>query len=147
MKQVDFYLVTNHVKQARLKMASRFCNKLQKMQKRILVVSDDPTSSEELRNVMWSYSDTSFLAHDHISETNTPSSIQLLEASVFNNALVESEYDVLVSLCDEVPQFIHHFERIAEFVAAEEDSKVAGRLRYKKYQSEGFELKMHNIEL
>jgi len=46
-----------------------------------------------------------------------------------------------------VPIFNHHFSRIAEIVEQDEQSKTAARVRFKRYQTEGFEIKTHQIEL
>ena len=128
-------------------MASRLCNKLQKLDKMLLVVTDNESDSKELDEVMWSFSDTSFLAHDHIDNEQAKSKVHIAEQSAVSQAVLERDYDVLLSLCHNIPVFNHHFSRIAEFVEAEEESKIAGRNRYKSYKAEGFELKMHNIEL
>ena len=61
--------------------------------------------------------------------------------------MLERKHDVLINLTSEVPVFNHHFARIAEIIEADDESKASARKRYKNYQSEGFEMKMHTIEL
>jgi len=153
VKQVDFYLISNSVKFGRFKLASRLANKLQKMGKSLLLVTNSAKETEELDTLMWSYGDTSFVAHETIhsitaeDESQAISSIHLAEHQSVNSAVLDRNYDVLLNLCDEVPVFNHHFDRIAEIIEADESSKAAGRGRYKHYKSEGFELLMHDISL
>lgn len=155
MKQVDFYLISNRVNNAKYKLASRLANKLLRLSQKALLVTESPQATTELDKVMWSFSDTSFLAHEIIGDTiheagaNTgaPSLIQVGEQTSVNASVLDRGYDVLINLSAEIPEFNQHFSRIAEIVEAEEEAKVAARQRYKAYQAQGFELKTHNIEL
>jgi len=148
MKQVDFYLISNSVVNARYKLASRLANKLQRMQQSALLVTDSSEQTSELDKTMWSFSDTSFLAHESIQNNDeAKSNIQIGAHLEVSPAVLSNNFDVLINLGNDVPLFSHHFERIAEIVEADEASKSAARSRYKHYQTEGFELKMHNIEL
>lgn len=147
MKQVDFYLISNQVQNAKYKLASRLANKLQRSELRALVVTDDDAGTRVLDQVMWTFSDASFLAHDSLSEQSPPSNVHIGPHNTVSQAVLERTYDVLINLASDIPVFNHHFNRIAEIVEADEASKAAGRARYKTYKTEGFELRMHNIEL
>jgi len=147
MKQVDFYLISNRVSDAKYKLASRLANKLQRMQQGCLIVTDDQAATAELDRVMWSFSDSSFLAHDSISDVAPESRVQIGDHNSVTPLALEQKHEVLINLSSDIPIFNHHFSRIAEIVEADESSKAAARTRYKSYQGEGFELKMHNIEL
>lgn len=155
MKQVDFYLISNRVTDARYKLASRLSNKLQRMQQSCLIITDNEAATAELDRVMWSFSDSSFLAHDSVTDLTqslvtdaAPESlVHIGDHNSVTPLALEREHDVLINLSSDIPMFNHHFTRIAEIVEADDDSKASARKRYKSYQGEGFELKMHNIEL
>ncbi len=148
MKQVDFYLISNTVVNARFKLASRLANKLQRMNQSALLVTDGPDQTAELDKTMWSFSDTSFLVHESIQDIETAKSdIQIGAHLEVTTSVLSNDYDVLINLGNDVPLFSHHFERIAEIIEADDQSKSAARSRYKHYQTEGFELKTHTIEL
>jgi len=147
MKQVDFYLISNQVNNAKYKLASRLSNKLQRLKQSALIVTDNEQATTLLDQVMWSFSDTSFLAHEHIGDDNHSSSIQIGDASLASPNLLEKNHNVLINISSEVPIFNHHFSRIAEIVEQDEQSKTAARVRFKRYQTEGFEIKTHQIEL
>lgn len=147
MKQVDFYLIGNQVSNAKLKLASRLANKLQRQNSRALVVTDDQSSANLLDEIMWTYNDASFLAHDDLTDKQAASKIHIGSQNTVSQAVLERNYDVLINLTSEIPVYSHRFLRVAEIVEGDEDSKAAGRARYKIYKTEGFELKMHNIQL
>ena len=147
MKQVDFYLISNQVKDAKYKLASRLSNKLQRLEQSTLIITDNDNATTELSRVMWSFSDTSFLAHERINSDKLDSKIQIGDASLVSPKILERSYNVLINISFDIPIFNHHFPRIAEIVEADEQSKTSARIRYKRYQTEGFEIKTHNIEL
>lgn len=147
MKQVDFYLISNQVNNAKYKLASRLANKLQRADQRALVVTDNEEATKLLDKTMWTYNDASFLAHDDLSEKHPPSNVHIGAHNTVSQAVLERNYDVLINLASDIPMFNHHFSRIAEIVEVDEASKASGRTRFKSYKTEGFTLKMHNITL
>jgi DNA polymerase-3 subunit chi len=54
--------------------------------------------------------------------------------------------DVLVNLGTEVAEGFGAFERVAELVDQQESIKRTGRLKYKYYQSEGYEIQTHQLD-
>ncbi len=147
MKQVDFYLIGNQIDDAKFKLASRLANKLQRSDRRALVVTDSDEDTNTLDAIMWSFNDASFLAHDDLTEKETPSMIQIGSHTSVSQEVLARDYDVLINLAKDIPVYSHHFSRIADIVEVDEAAKSAGRARYKIYKTEGFELKMHDIEL
>lgn len=147
MKQVDFYLISNRVSDAKFKFASRLANKLQRIKQSCLVVTNDQSETTQLDKVMWSFSDSSFLAHDSINEAEPSSLVHIGDHNSITPLVLERDHDVLINLSSDIPIFNHHFSRVAEIVEADEHAKASARKRYKSYQGEGYELKMHNIEL
>ncbi len=147
MKQVDFYLISNRVNNAKYKLASRLANKLQRLGQQAIVATDDAQATRELDQIMWSFSDASFLAHDNVVEATPESKVLIGEHSSIDQTVLEKKFDVLINLASDVPIFNHHFSRIAEIVESDDSAKAAARERYKQYQAQGFEMKTHNIEL
>ncbi len=148
MKQVDFYLLSNAVNQGKFKLAGRLANKLQSLAKKTLIVTDTEEQLNDLDAVLWSFSDTSFVAHHQPSgESALLSKTHISTAAMVDQEALQHDYNVLISLSEDIPVFSHHFSRIAEIIDANDDAKSAARARYRRYQSEGFELKTHQIEL
>ena len=147
VKQVDFYLISNQVADAKFKLASRLCYKIQRLKQRTLVVTDDTNASETLDRVLWTFSDTSFAAHDSFNDDSAASSIHIGESCAVDEQVLQSNYDVLINLGHDAPLFSHHFNRVLEIVEPSDAEKAAARQRYKSYKDESFELNTHNIEL
>lgn len=149
VKKADFYLISNQVADAKYKLASRLSNKLQRLKQRTLIVTDGAEASLLLDKLMWSFSGTSFVAHEQLNQTQTAqSNIHIADVeSVTAQVLNDNDYQVMINLAEHVPPFNHHFSRIAEIIESSDTDKANGRQRYKDYKAEGFELKMHNIEL
>lgn len=157
MNQVDFYLISNHVKDGQFKLASRLCNKLHRLQKTALVLVSDDSQANALDEMMWSFSDTSFLPHSILSidsqtEGNQVQGNEVLIANTqtyIHNAesLTSQKTDVLVNLDSQIPDKHQQFARIAEIVAPDESSKQLARARFKQYRELGYTLETHNIEL
>jgi DNA polymerase-3 subunit chi len=151
VKQVDFYLIENSVADARLKLACRLSNKLQRMQQKTLIVTEDIHTGQQLDQFMWTFSDTSFVAHDLLDTDNlvgcAHSSVHIAEVQLINPKLLAGAYEVLINLSSKVLACSQHFSRIAEIVEADESAKADARLRFKEYKEQGFGLTTHPIKL
>ena len=158
MKQVDFYLISNRLRDAKFKLASRLANKLKRLNQKALLVTQSAQESEQLSATLWALRDTSFLAHERIDDVDDAAQFQAdfdrgLNYAVIGDALgmnakiLETQFDVMINLSREVPIFNHHFNRIAEIVESDEAAKADARSRYKLYQGEGFKISTHTIEL
>ena len=148
MKQVDFYLIENRINHAGLKLASRLAKKLQGLEQSTIMVVENAETLARLDETLWTFSDTSFVAHDRISgSARARCKTHLALTTELENQLMEQHYDVLVNLSAAVPGCCHHFARIADIVEVDEDARVAGRNRFRQYRDEGFEIKTHSLEL
>lgn len=158
MKQVDFYIVANRARDGQYKFASRLVNKLRRLEKRTLVITPSADECQRLSKILWSFRDTSFVAHECLVGEYKSSQLQrdisaglqfclLSDALSVNSGVLETNFDVLINLHNEVPLYNHHFDRIAEIVDADESAKQAARARFKTYQSEGFKINTHTVSL
>ena len=148
MSQVDFYLISNRVKDGKLKMACRLSNKIVRLGEKIFVYTEDDSISRSLDRLMWTYSDTSFIPHEYCQEEDE--TVSLLPSPVtISHHRPSSRLDatVLISLSPNRPDFCDRFERVVEIVDAEEEDKIAARQRFKAYQDEGLQVNHHRIEL
>ena len=58
----------------------------------------------------------------------------------------EGPQDVLINLSGDVPAFFSRFERVAEVVPVEQNSRLKARENYRYYQARGYQLKYHEID-
>ena len=147
VRQVDFYLISNRVADAKFKLASRLCHKVQRLRQRLLVVTEDANATATLDRVLWTFSDTSFAAHDSFSDDCSASSIHIGESGAVDEQVLQHNYDVLINLTHDIPLYSDHFNRVLEIVEPVDSEKATARERYKNYKNQGCKLDTHNIEL
>ena len=145
--QVDFYLIANQISDAKYKFASRLANKLQRLKQRTLLVTADSHSNQHLDQIMWCYSDVSFVAHENATQTSANSIIHIAEMAQIDDALLQNNYKVVINLTDSALDYGTRVDRIAEVVEHSETAKSCARERFRAYQTQGLEIKTHNIEL
>ena len=145
--QVDFYLITNQISDAKYKFASRLANKLQRLKQKTLLVATDLESLERLDQIMWSYSDISFVAHESISQASSHTIIQMALPTQIDDALLQNNYKVVINLTESVLESCADVDRIAEVVEHTETAKSSARQRFRAYRAQDFIINTHNIEL
>lgn len=166
--QADFYLLEQRVAQGRLKLVCRLASKLQKLEAKTLIVCDAQRELEQLDELLWTFSDASFVAHQVLSATpdqarpdratdSATDEPSAAEPIVSNTCLCLANHyaadrattmpQVLINLCAQIPPFYDQFKRVVEIIDANEASKQAGRQRFRQYQTNQVALKTHNISL
>ena len=56
-----------------------------------------------------------------------------------------AETDLLINLADEIPMFFSRFERVAEVVSEDKQSRESGRNRFRFYRDRGYDLRTHQL--
>lgn len=111
--------------------------------RRVHVHANAKGQAEALDERLWNYAPASFLPHNLVGEgPNPPPPIQIGwgEAEARNG-------DVLVNLAEAPPeQLFGRFERVLDFVPADEEGKAKARERYRIYRDRGFTLHVHMDE-
>ncbi len=138
--RIDFYKLNTQNSAS----ISRFCcqltDKVVKMGHSVFIRTKDERETRLLDDMMWTYSDSSFLPHQTLDEnpdTDAP-------VIIGHRAAPSSGY-LLINLSDERPENIHNYERIAEVVNEAPDTLHTGRVRYAAYKKEAFTLHYHEI--
>ncbi|RMG57072.1 MAG: DNA polymerase III subunit chi [Gammaproteobacteria bacterium] len=140
MTRVDFYILERHPDHGRELLACRIAEKAVGRGLRVHVHVDDAAQGERLDQLMWTFRDGSFLPHaiGDGSEAETPVSI--------HHAVEPVGHEVLINLAREVPVFFSRFERVAEVIDSQPDTREAGRERFRFYRERGYALETHRIE-
>jgi DNA polymerase III subunit chi len=141
--QVDFYLLGAPDTRARLVMACRVAEKAFDQGLKVAVRTAGPSQTAELDDLMWTFSDRSFVPHGvWPSEPGFATATPVLIAS---GELPESHRDVLINLGDDVPTDAARYVRVCEVVAGDENSKRQARVRWRGYRDAGLEPGAHNV--
>jgi DNA polymerase-3 subunit chi len=102
-----------------------------------------PSETAELDDLMWTFSDRSFVPHAvWPAEPAVADETPVLLAS---GALPASHRDVLINLAADAPSEPAAFGRICEVVGADEDAKQRARLRWRGYRAAGLSPASHDV--
>jgi DNA polymerase III subunit chi len=141
--KVDFYLLGAPDARSRLVMACRVAEKAFEQGLKIAVRTASPSQTAELDELMWTFSDRSFVPHGvWPAEPDFAAATPVLIAS---GALPESHRDVLINLADDIPADARSYARVCEVVAGDENSKLRARVRWRGYRDAGLEPDAHKV--
>ena len=135
--RVDFYLLSEVEPRARARYACRLAEKAFEQKLRVHVHCEDAATAQTIDQLLWTFRDKAFLPH------GPAGSGEPIEVGC--EAPAEGERPVLINLATVVPEWFARFERVVEIVGGEDDSKHAGRARFRHYRDRGCELQTHEI--
>jgi DNA polymerase-3 subunit chi len=141
--QVDFYLLSASDQRSRLLTACRLAEKGFDQGLRVTVRTSSPAESAEIDDLLWTFSDRSFVPHAVCpADAEVSSETPVLIAS---GDLPDSHSDMLVNLGAEVPAGFERYARVCEIVTGDEAAKAAGRVRWRRYRDAGLALQSHPL--
>ncbi|MEO0573854.1 MAG: DNA polymerase III subunit chi [Pseudomonadota bacterium] len=138
-QQVDFYLLRHTDPAARAQFACRLTQKVYRLGERVHVEVDSDDSAQMLDELLWTFSDDSFIPHACLPDTDgyTPVTIGVSGQPVSDTVTVRinlTDTPLTATDC-----------RIAEIVSGNDNEKAAGRERYAAYRDRGCALDTHKI--
>lgn len=136
MTRVDFYVASDDGTRAAPLLACRLVEKAWKLGHKVYVHTADPTTAQQVDELMWTFRDVSFVPHSLTDEA---------PVRIGHQAPPDGFDELLVNLADEVPPFWEGFQRVAEIVAGGDDAKQRARARFKHYRDRGHEPETHQV--
>jgi DNA polymerase-3 subunit chi len=121
----------------RLVYACRLLRKAYLKGARVLVLADQPLA-EMLDQRLWTLAGTEFVPH---CRDTAAAALQMRTPIVISESVPETHQgrDVLVNLCDRLPQGYAQFARVIEVITPEAQVRLLARERWKQYKAAGFE--------
>ncbi|MGH8280510.1 MAG: DNA polymerase III subunit chi [Gammaproteobacteria bacterium] len=139
MTQVDFYVLKETAPRARLLFVCRLLEKVFHLGQRGFVQLASETEVHALDELLWTFRDGSFLPHaPATSNQGEPLLLGCSEEPV-------ADCQLLVNLVPVVPEFFSRFERVAEVVDADPETRARGRERFRFYKDRGYPVEVHNL--
>ena len=141
MTEVSFHFNVPHP----LGYACRLLRKATRQGAKIVVTAPAATLAA-LDSALWTFEPLDFVPHlmpvrgSPVAERLHATPIWLLERTA--DAL---HHDVLLNLGPEAPEGFESFARVIEIVPSDDDSRAAGRIRWKHYASRGYDIKRHEV--
>jgi DNA polymerase III subunit chi len=142
--QVDFYILQSASENERLRLACRVAEKAVREQWRVLLYSASQHEATKLDELLWTFSQGSFVPHRVISASR-PEAVPEPVMIGFGDIAYQTEWRLVINLADEVPDFFERCERIAEIVDSDPTRREQGRARYRSYRDRGYDPKTHTM--
>jgi DNA polymerase-3 subunit chi len=145
--RVDFYLSEEAGEGTRLRLACRIAEKAYLGKLRVVVMCDDAALVPTLDELLWTFSDGTFVPHDIVTREGAPceAPVALTSGPLPASSFFQDGADVLINLGNTVPACFERFARVAEFLDARPEVRSAGRERFKVYRGKSIEPQTHNI--
>lgn len=140
MTQIYFYSGSND----KLKTACRLCAKAVQQGMRVMIYTPDAALIEQLDELLWTFSPTSFIPHCRIHEDD-----QLVHATpviLSEQIQPEAHFDVLLNLHHQCPPLSGQFKRLIEIAGVSHEDKLAARERYRFYKDAGYAIQHYNLD-
>ena len=145
MTKVDFYLLGPD-NDSRALFACRLAEKVWRLGHRVYLLAADPPAANELDELLWTFSQGSFVPHALCKQKEDADHYAELHPVLIGHAEPpDSLSDVLISLSTDVPAWFSRFTRVVELVGASDDDKARARERFRFYRERGYPLETHNL--
>jgi DNA polymerase III subunit chi len=143
MPRVDFYVLSEEAPDARLRCACRLIEKATDLDHRVYVLTNSLELGRRLDDLLWTYSDRTFLPHDVWTGDAQPDSLSKI--LIGEQPAPQTHRQILVNLADQAPADLNSYTRIIEIVDSDPERKRLSRERYKLYREKGCALETHNL--
>lgn len=140
MKRVQFYLLSQATVgdySATEAQACELAASAWRLGKRVLIACETEAQAFNIDEMLWARDPDSFVPHNlsgEVTQYATPIEIS------WKGKRNAQRRDVLISLQNELPDFINSFSQAIDFVPVEETEKAQARERYKQYRQLGWQL-------
>jgi DNA polymerase III subunit chi len=146
MPQVDFYVLPGDEPAARLRFACRLVEKAWLKRHRVRVQLDPGGDLEAFDQMLWTFSDRSFVPHrragiDDRAPSAAPPSVVIADTPDADAA----DGDIVVNLAAGVPPAFESYGRIAEVIDAQAERRQGGRERFRFYRDRGILPTTHDM--
>ncbi len=142
--RVDFYILEDPSSSARLKLACKLTEKAYLASQSVLVWHTDPAELKAFDEMLWTFSDGSFVPHEVLPSNGTLAETPVLLSSGVAPA---SEVDIIINLAADLPACLSRTRRVAEIIDGDDARRRSGRARFKAYRELGVQPASHNIRL
>ncbi len=139
--QVDFYVLESSDELSRMRTVCRLADKVQRLGHKIFVLTEDSTQSKKLDDLMWTFSQSSFLPHAIFDDCEP---YQDQQPVLIHHQPVDTESEVLINLQRQVAN-TDQYQRLVEIVNQDESIRNTGRNKYRAYKDKNYQIKTHKI--
>lgn len=142
MPEISFYVLLSQSVQEKYLFACKLIEKAYRSGHYGYVVTDSSEQSQLMDDLLWTFRPGSFIPHQIYSGVEPD-----YENTVLIGSLNAPEHwkKTQINLASHCPQDFQQADRILEILDNNEETKEAGRLRYRQYQQSGINITTHKI--
>ena len=137
---INFYVGKSNSLRNRLLFACKLIEKAMAQNLTSYIHTDSWRTCEQMDEVLWTYSDVSFIPHAILSQAQ-----ENLPVLIGYDKESHPTVDFLINLSNEVPAFLPKFTKVAEILDQEAEILDAGRKRYVYYRKQGYTLNYYQL--
>jgi len=141
--EIVFYVLASSSQRERQDFACKLIEKIYRNGQFCYVLTDDEQQSEAIDKALWTFRAGSFIPHQRYTGTLPNHANTIL---IGDRDVPEAWQQIIVNLSTVFPTLTATTERIVEILDSSEESKRAGRERYRHYQNAGLEIVTHKQE-
>jgi len=139
--RVDFYVLDNTHELSTLKTVCKLVEKAYQQNHTILILTENASMSDKLNQLLWTYSDTSFIPHSN----NPADTVPILICVKTQDSISLTDYEILINVSTQFPDNFQKFQRVVEIVDGTPENKQTARMKYKMYREKQCQLFSHQI--
>ncbi|MEX0734541.1 MAG: DNA polymerase III subunit chi [Steroidobacteraceae bacterium] len=144
--RVDFYVLAGDDPAARLRFACRLVEKAWLKRHRVRVQFDPGGELDAFDQILWTFSDRSFVPHRRAGATDSAPPPALPPVVIADTADADAgDGDLVVNMAAAVPPGFEGYARIAEVVDADIGRRQRGRERFRFYRERGITPATHEM--
>jgi len=141
MARADFYLIDKpRFREQPLLLVCELAKRCEAAGKATLVLCASQAQAEELDDLLWSFEEDSFIAHQIVGVEEDEEDVPVL---IVPPGLEAPSRPFIINLRAEA--VAEGFERVLEVVPADASARVPLRERWKQYQARGLALNKHDM--
>jgi DNA polymerase III subunit chi len=138
--QVDFYVLDSPSADRHDRMICRIVEKAFQQGHSVYIHCENADLVRAIDDMLWRFKDVSFVPHAVETDDKNTAPVALGTA-----ARTTGDPDVLVNLCNKVPESASSYARIIETAGYDEASRSAARKRYRHYKEQSIPLNTHKV--
>jgi DNA polymerase-3 subunit chi len=138
--RIDFYKLNSQNRTRINRFCCQLADKVVNMGHPVFVRTKDAAESRLLDDIMWTFSDNSFVPHaiqGDAEDADAP--------VIIGHSASASKGYLLINLSDEFPENALNYERVAEIISDDPENLQKGRARYSAYKKDAYPLHYHEI--
>ena len=140
MTRVDFHVLPAQPRRQHDVYVCQLVERAWRAGQRVHVHCLDRDMLEALDDLLWTFSDTSFLPHAAVDSDDAGAA----PVTIGCGDRLPADAAVLVNLDVAVPTFFSQFERVIETTGSDEHEKAQARQRYRFYKDRGYPIETIN---